>query len=108
MARDRDQRHGRGRRFAAGVWAGRVLERRQRLPELPRHIFDKTGLSCARRALEQYRYVLAVRRSEDFHLVAARHIKRLVADNVVFNAVLAEFHARWHYSHSSWQSATIV
>src|SRR5262245_53808045 len=108
MARDRDQRHGRGRRFAAGAWAGRVLERRQRLPELPRHILDETGLSRARRALEQYRYMLAVRRSEDVYLVAARNIERLIPDNVIFDAILAEFHAGWHYSRASWQSATMV
>src|SRR5262245_36852540 len=108
MTRERDQRHGRNRGFAAGAWAGIVLERRQRLSELPRHILDEAGLSRARWAFKQHRYVLAVRRSEDFHLVAVRHIKRLFADNVVFNAVLAKFRGRWHYSRSSWQSATMV
>src|SRR5215472_10013570 len=66
----------------------RVLDDRQGTAELPGHILDEASLACARRSFEQYRDFLAVSGFKDFYFIRVRNIKRFLADNVFFDAIL--------------------
>ena len=58
--------------------------------ETPGHVLDESGLAGSRRALEQNRNLLVVRRREDIDLIRLRDVERLFLDVVLLHLVLGE------------------